>query len=58
MGAISSALAKRCLEKGTTIELNATVKSINVRNGSVTGVTLEVLLLSVCRFAECAFPGF
>lgn len=40
MGAISNALARRAVEKGAKIELNATVKSINMRLGKVTGVTL------------------
>jgi phytoene dehydrogenase-like protein len=41
MGAISDALARSAESKGATIRTNASVQSIDVRDGRVTGVTLE-----------------
>jgi phytoene dehydrogenase-like protein len=41
MGAISNALARSAESKGAIIRTNAPVQSIDVRDGRVTGVTLE-----------------
>jgi phytoene dehydrogenase-like protein len=65
MGAISNALARSAESKGAIIRTNAPVQSIDVRDGRVTGVTLErgehltaPLVVSGALFSVIVFASF